>query len=166
MEFLGIVFGLHFFIVQPFFVGLIVLADFLQCKGALVLNEFFQTGYQAAEGTIDGVGGRGQQLPEDEGHQLALAVGKGVKLGPGKVVGHKVVKFLLIFRGEEFFQDGDSLGVLYVLQHLAAEGAFADGLQAAAQVGVIFLFQIVAELGLETLEVSEDIVIDDGNKPI
>ena len=35
-----------------------------------------------------------------------------------------------------------------------------------AQVGVIFLFQIVAELGLETLEVAKYIVIDDGYQTV
>lgn len=166
MEFLGIVFGLDFFIVKPFFVGFVVLTDFFQRKGALVLNEFFQTGYQAAEGTIDGVGGGCEEFAENERHQLTLTVGQSVERGPGQIVGHHVVEFLLIFRGEEFLQDGDALGVLYVLQHLAAEGTLADGLQAATEIGVIFLFQIVAELGLEALEVAKYIVIDDGYQTV
>ena len=59
-----------------------------------------------------------------------------------------------------------AVGVLDVLQHLAAERALADGLQPLLQVREIGVVAEPREAGAEALQVAEGEVVDDADQAV
>ncbi len=145
-----------------------------------ILGQFFRRGIHGYRGSCrcfepvdqtferarDGVGGRGEQLPQDQRHELALAGREGVERRPLQVVRNQIVEPLLRFGWHELLHEGVTVGVLDVLQHLPAQRALAEGLQAFLQLGKIGVVAEARKAGAEALEVAEGKVVDDADQAV
>ena len=136
--------------------GLVVLVQllgqagvFLACGlGAELVLQALGHGVQR---TANGVAAGGQQLPQHQRNQLPLPCRQGIERGAAQVVGHAVVQGLFFCRWSEGLHHGDAPRVRDVGLHLAAQGAHAHALQAAAQlsqgVGVAQRAELLAKAG-------------------
>ena len=126
----------------------------------------FEALNEALQRRRNGIGGRGQQLAQDQRHQLALAGRQRIERRPLQVVGHQVVEPLLLLGGHELLHQGVPIRVLDVLQHLPAQRALAEGREAFLQLGEVGVVAQAREARAIALQVAEGEVVDDADQPV
>ena len=101
----------------------------------LALLQSTQAGQDGLQRGNDRFGGRSQQLAQDQPHQVTLSRWDTVTVLAHEVAGHQVVDALLVIARRERKSKWFALGVLHILQHIAAQRALGEVIEPGAQTG-------------------------------
>src|SRR5207247_21281 len=107
-----------------------------------------------------------EQSPQDEGHQLALTGRQREQRGALQVVGHQIVKPLLLVVREELLHERMAVGEEDVFKHLPAQSSLANRFQPLLQFGKVRFAGQIRELRFETFEIPEGVVVDHADKAV
>ena len=108
----------------------------------------------------------GQQLAQDQRHQLTLAGRKGVKRVLLEVFGDEIVEALFVRARHELLHERMAVRVLDVFENLPAKRALTYGREPLLQFCEVFVAGQARVLGAETLDVAECEFVDDADEAV
>ena len=102
------------------------------------LLDSFELVGKPQQGIGDGIGGRGQQLAQNERHQLTLASGKSIEPWRLQIFRDEGIEPLFVVVRDELLNQSVAIGVTDVREYLPTESALADWPDTLSKCAIVF----------------------------
>ena len=112
----------------------------------------------------DGEGRGGEEFPQHQGHQRALAGRQSLEILPPEVIGNEVIELVLALVRIERLDHGMAFRERHVLRDLATQGAVANRFEPCLERIENLLLAEIGELIAETAEIAEGVIVDDADE--